>query len=67
MGARAASRGAWTGATIAMRDGLTGAVTDRAAPFLLYGAYGRATWPSILCVAFHSDWFAGHKRGNDHG
>ena len=27
MGVRAASRGAWTGATIAMSDGLTGAVT----------------------------------------
>ena len=39
MDVRAASRAAWTAATIAMPDGLTGAVTNRAAPFLLYGAY----------------------------
>ena len=32
LGVRAASRGAWTGATIAMPDGLTGAVTNGAAP-----------------------------------
>ena len=32
MGGRVASRGAWTGATIAMPDGLTGAVTNGAAP-----------------------------------
>ena len=32
MGVRAGSIGVWTGATIAMPDGLTGAVTNGAAP-----------------------------------
>src|SRR5271165_5488331 len=40
MGVRAASRGAWTAATIAMPDGLTDAVTDGLLPSYDHGAYG---------------------------